>query len=90
MQPKEWMMKVLVRSFRVISMFALFAVLCFTAVAQEIVLQRLNISKATSVREVDPGILEIIVALQDGSKASLRMNIFTARNLGVQLARFGM
>jgi len=73
-----------------IGVLVLLAGLTFTAVAQELVISRLNITKTSSVREVEPGLVEVVVALQDGSKATLRMNIFTARSLGMQLSRFGL
>jgi hypothetical protein len=83
-------MRLIARGFTTFSVLTLFIALAFAAVAQELVIQRLTITKATSVRQVESGIVEVVVALQDGSKAALRMNVYTARNLANQLNRFGM
>jgi hypothetical protein len=58
------------------------------SVAEQTLL-RLDISNIDSVKEVEPAIFEIVVSLQDRSKATLRMNAFTLMALGDQINRVG-
>ena len=51
--------------------------------------QKLAITNIDSVKEVEPAIFEVVVALQDGSKATLRMNAFTLMALGNQINLIG-
>jgi hypothetical protein len=51
--------------------------------------QKLAVSKIDTVKEVEPAIFEIVVTLQDNSKATVRMNAFTLTTLRDQLNRVG-
>lgn len=48
--------------------------------------QKLAVTKVESAKEVEPSIVEIVVTLENGSKATLRMNVTTMQDLA---ARFG-
>jgi hypothetical protein len=50
---------------------------------------RLDISKIDSVKEIEPAIFEIVVSLQDNSRATLRMNGSTLTALGDRINRVG-
>jgi len=43
--------------------------------------QKLAVKSIDGVKSVEPGIFEITVGLEDGTKASLRMNVFVLRSL---------
>jgi hypothetical protein len=57
--------------------------------AQQPIAQTLGVTKVESVREPAPAIIEVVVALEDGSKATLRMNAFTMSVLRAQLNAIG-
>jgi hypothetical protein len=50
---------------------------------------KLDMAKIEGINEVEPGIFEIVAILQDGSRATLRMNAFAlqarANHLGGHL-----
>jgi hypothetical protein len=52
--------------------------------------QKLAVTKVESVKEVEPSIVEIVVTLENGSKATLRMNVFTMQDLGARFNRIRM
>jgi hypothetical protein len=52
--------------------------------------QKLAVTKVESVKEVEPSIVEIVVTLANGSKATLRMNVFTMQDLGARFNRIRM
>jgi hypothetical protein len=52
--------------------------------------QKLAVAKVESVKEVAPSIVEIVVTLENGSKATLRMNVFTMQDLGARFNRIRM
>jgi hypothetical protein len=83
-QPKgSRTMKMLIGGFAAI----LIGALASPAIAQD---QKLAVIKIESVKLPQPAIVEIVVMLENGSKATLLMNVFTAQNLASQLDRIGM
>jgi hypothetical protein len=76
-------------SFAAASMLAVAVLTSASSQAQQPIAQTLSVTKVESVRESAPAIIEVVVALEDGSKATLRMNAFTMSVLRVQLNAIG-
>jgi hypothetical protein len=52
-------------------------------------MQKLAITEFNDAVEVEPAIVEVAVTLQDGSKAVLRMSVFTVTALRQKLNQIG-
>jgi hypothetical protein len=52
--------------------------------------QKLAVKKVESVKEVQQSIVEIVVTLENGSKATLRMNVATMQDLSGWFSRIRM
>jgi hypothetical protein len=76
-------------SFAAASILAVAVLTSASSQAQQPIAQTLSVTKVESVREPAPAIIEVVVALEDGSKATLRMNAFTMSVLRVQLNAIG-
>ena len=83
-------MKSIVRSALVITAFCLLSLTGSSIMAQTFMGRQIEVDKIYSVREVSSGMVEIELALTDGSKTFVRMNIFTAQLLAAQLNRFNL
>jgi hypothetical protein len=83
-------MKSIVRSALVITEFCLLSLTGSSIMAQTFMGRQIEVDKIYSVREVSSGMVEIELALTDGSKTVVRMNIFTAQLLAAQLNRFNL
>jgi hypothetical protein len=83
-------LKLFARGVMTIATLALFSLTGSSTMAQDYIRQQLEVSKIYSVREIEPGVVEIVTILRDGSKTALRIDIFTVRLLAAQLNRFSM
>jgi hypothetical protein len=83
--PRERTMKIIIGMFTAISI-GLVGALASPAIAQD---QKLAVTKIESVKVPEPAIVEIVVMLENGSRATLMMNVFTMQNLAAQLDRIG-
>jgi hypothetical protein len=76
-------------SFAAASILAVAALTSASSQAQQPIAQTLSVTKVESVGEPAPAIIEVVVTLEDGSKATLRMNAFTTSVLRAQLNAIG-